>query len=66
MENEVEQETAMTDSDQQRIEEGKYSSSSFSRLFHEILHDGTTSNAQHYELNRSRPVDMLKLDILSH
>ena len=25
MENEVEQETAMTDSDQQRIEEGKYS-----------------------------------------
>ena len=33
---------------------------SFSRLFHEILHDGTTSDAQHYELNRSRPVDMLK------
>ena len=36
------------------------SSSSFSRLFHEIFHDGTTSNAQHYELNRSRPVDKLK------
>ena len=33
---------------------------SFSRLFHEILHDGTTSDAQHYELNRSRPVDKLK------
>ena len=30
--------------------------SSFSRLFHEIFHDGTTSYAQHYELNRSRPV----------
>ena len=29
---------------------------SFSRLFHEIFHDGTTSYAQHYELNRSRPV----------
>ena len=26
---------------------------SFSRLFHEIFHDGTTSDAQHYELNRS-------------
>ena len=24
--------------------------SSFSRLFHEIFHDGTTSDAQHYEL----------------
>ena len=29
---------------------------SFSRLFHEIFHDGTTSYAQHYGLNRSRPV----------
>ena len=29
-------------------------------IFHEILHDGTASDAQHYELNRSRPVDMMK------
>ena len=34
----------------------KFQVSSFSRLFHEIFHDGTTSYAQHYELNRSRPV----------
>ena len=36
---------------------------SFSRLFHEILHDGTTSDAQRYELKRSRPIVMLKLII---
>ena len=28
----------------------------FSSLFHERLHDGTTSNAQSHELERSRPV----------
>ena len=27
-----------------------HGSFSFSRLFHEIFHDGTTSDAQHYEL----------------
>ena len=35
----------------------------FSDLFHERLHDGTTSNAQNHELQRSRPVVMLKLNI---
>ena len=32
--------------------------------FHERLHDGTTSNAQNHELERSRPVVMLKLNII--
>ena len=36
---------------------------SFSRLFHEILYDGTTSDAQNHELERRRPVIMLKLNI---
>ena len=36
----------------------------FSDLFHERLHDGTTSNAQNHELQRSRPVVMLKLNII--
>ena len=36
----------------------------FSDLFHERLHDGTTSNAQNHELERSRPVVMLKLNII--
>ena len=39
-------------------------SSVFSDLFHEGLHDGTTSNAQDHELVRSRPVAMLKLNII--
>ena len=39
-------------------------SSVFSDLFHEGLHDGTTSNAQNHELERSRPVVMLKLNII--
>ena len=37
---------------------------SFSDLFHEGLHDGTASNAQNHELVRSRPVAMLKLNII--
>ena len=37
---------------------------SFSDLFHEGLHDGTASNAQDHELVRSRPVAMLKLNII--
>ena len=38
---------------------------SFSRLFHERSHNGTTSNAHNdnHELERSRPVVMLKLNI---
>ena len=36
---------------------------SFSRLFHERLHNGTTSNAHNHELERRRPVVMLKLNI---
>ena len=35
-------------------------SSSFSSLLHEILHDGTTSDAQNHELEQSRPVVRLK------
>ena len=38
----------------------------FSDLFHEGLHDGTTSNAQDHELVRSRPVVMLKLKYYCH
>ena len=38
----------------------------FSDLFHERLHDGTTSNAQNHELERSRPVVMLKLKYYCH
>ena len=37
---------------------------SFSDLFHKGLHDGTASNAQNHELVRSRPVAMLKLNII--
>ena len=36
-----------------KFQDGSFS---FSRLFHEIFHDGTASYAQHYGLNRSRPV----------
>ena len=36
----------------------------FSSLFHERLHDRTTSNSQNHELERSRPVVMLKLNII--
>ena len=37
---------------------------SFSSLFHESLHSGTTSNAQNLELKRIKPVVMLKLNII--
>ena len=32
---------------------------SFSRLFHEIFHDGTTSDAQHYELKSKQTLKMI-------
>ena len=35
-------------------------SSSFSSLFHEILHDGTTSDAQHYELKSKQTLFIKK------
>ena len=37
---------------------------SFSSLFHESLHSGTTSNAQNLELKRSKQVVMLKHNII--
>ena len=32
-------------------------------VFSDLFHDGTISNAQNHELKRSRPVNMLKLNI---
>ena len=38
----------------------------FSDLFHEGLHDGTTSNAQNHELERSRPVVYVEAKYFCH